>query len=172
MTMRIAKLATVTLSGTVADTITHVAGNTFLMMRGGNATQELKVWEAKIIGMAAAISSPMEIPWAFTSTASVGALSFAASAGTDGPVDPQAAVLSAPPAVGQTAATTFPQRSATLHLMDLSLNAFAGTAKWQAYEQRWCPTLFGVVLGVGDSVISCRAGTIGAITGSITYEPV
>ena len=71
---------------------------------------------------------------------------------------------------GSTAATTFPQRSATGYLLDLSLNTYGGIARWQArYGEEI--TVYGNTAPGGEVSLSSRAGT-GKTSGHIIYEVV
>ena len=149
----------------VADTTTFTAGQAPGFLRSGAATQMLRVNEVYIGGEDTA-STPTTMILARTSTISVGALSVGNNALTD-------ATSTAPgttAAWGSTAATTFPQRSATLYLLDLSLNTYGGIARWQArYGEEI--TAYGNTASLGEMVLSSKTGT-GKSSGHILYEVV
>lgn len=120
------------------------------------------------IGGEATTSTVIILKFARCSTAS-GTL--VAGTGGKAPVllDPLSSAQSAPP-LGGNSATTDPQRSATLHLLNFSFNAFGGIAKWQAvpgYEIG----AYGVAVNVGDLNLSGFTGTGAAATsGQILFE--
>jgi formylmethanofuran dehydrogenase subunit A len=69
-------------------------------------------------------------------------------------------------------ATTKPQRSATLHLLHLSFNAYGGIARWQArYGEEI--TVVGNTASLGEVSLSAfTGGTTGATSGHVLYEEV
>lgn len=150
----------------IADT-TALTDNNYCYDIQPSAAHRLQVSEIFIGGEAAA-STPLVLKFARCSTAS-GVL----FAGTGGraPVnlDPLASAQSAPP-LGGNSATTDPQRSATLHLLNFSFNAFGGIARWVAapgYEIN----AYGVAANVGDLNLSGFTGTGAAATsGHILFE--
>jgi hypothetical protein len=74
------------------------------------------------------------------------------------------------PSWGSTAATTFPQRSSTLYLLNLSLNTYGGIARWQArYGEEI--TSYGNTASGGEVILSSKAGT-GKSSGHIIFEAV
>ena len=73
-------------------------------------------------------------------------------------------------AVGFNTATTKPQRSATLHLLPLSFNAFGGIIRWVAApgEEFF---LIGATASFGEMGISAYTGSgTGALSSNITFE--
>jgi hypothetical protein len=74
------------------------------------------------------------------------------------------------PQWGSTAATTFPQRSSTLYLLNLSLNTLGGIARWQARQGEEL-TCQGTTATAGEIIISSKTG-IGKTSGHIIYEVV
>lgn len=149
----------------VADTTTFTAGQAPGFLRSGAATQMLRVNEVYIGGEDTA-STPTQMIFARTSTISVGAL----SVGNNALVDATATAPGTTAAWGSTAATTFPQRSATLYLLDLSLNTFGGIARWQArYGEEI--TAYGNTASLGELCLSSKSGT-GKTSGHILYEVV
>jgi hypothetical protein len=149
----------------VADTTTFTAGQAPGFLRCGGATQMHKINEVYIGGLDTA-STPTEMILARTSTISVGALSV-------GTLALQDFVSTAPgtaPAWGSTAATTFPQRSSTLYLLNLPLNTYGGIARWQArYGEEI--TSYGNTASGGEVALASKAGT-GKTSGHIIFEAV
>lgn len=149
----------------VNDTTTFTAGQAPGFLRSGAATQMLKVNEVYIGGEDTA-STPTTMILARTSTISVGSL----SVGNNSLVDATATAPGTTAAWGSTAATTFPQRSATAHLLDLSLNTYGGIARWQArYGEEI--TAYGNTAPLGELCLSSKTGT-GKSSGHILYEVV
>jgi hypothetical protein len=152
-------------AATVADTVTFTAGQAPGFLRSGNAGVKCKINEVYIGGEDTA-STPTTMLVARTSTISVGTLSVGTSALQD--VDAQAPT--AVPQWGSTAATTFPQRSSTLYLLNLSLNTLGGIARWQARQGEEL-TCQGTTATAGEIIISSKSG-IGKTSGHIIYEVV
>lgn len=152
----------------VADTIAFTAGQSCGMLRCGGATQQVKINEVKIGGTdaTAGAGTPCEFSLARTSTISVGALSV-------GTLALQDALSTAPgtvPAWGSTAANTFAQRSATLYLLDCSMNTAGGIFRWQARVGEEL-TQYGNTASLGETVLSSKVGT-GKSNGHILLEVV
>lgn len=149
----------------VADTVAFTAGQAPGFLRCGGAAQQHKINEVYIGGEDTA-STPTQMILARTSTISVGALSVGNLALAD-------ALSTAPgtaPSWGSTAATTFPQRSATLYLLQPSLNTYGGIARWQArYGEEI--TAYGNTASLGEVCLSSKAGT-GKSSGHIIFEAV
>ena len=149
----------------VADTITFTAGQAPGFLRCGGATQMHKINEV-YIGGEDSTTNPTTMILARTSTISVGAL-------TVGTLALQDAVSTAPatlPSWGSTAATTFPQRSSTLYLLQPSLNTFGGISRWQArYGEEI--TSYGNTASLGEVCVSSKVGT-GKTSGHILFEAV
>ena len=149
----------------VADTVAFTAGQAPGFLRSGAATQQLKINEVYIGGESGA-SNPTQMILARTSTISVGALSVGNNAVTDFTSTAPGTIAS----WGSTAATTFPQRSSTLYLLQLSLNAFGAISRWQArYGEEL--TVYGNTASGGEVCLSSKVGT-GQTSGHILYEVV
>jgi len=151
----------------VADTTAFTAGQAPGFLRAG-ASQQLKVNEVYVGGEDTA-STPTTMIVARTSTLSVGAL----SVGNLALMDAIAVAPGTAPNWGSTAATTFPQRSATAYLLDLSLNTFGGIARWQARYGEEIGIL-GVATPAAPAAeicISSKTGT-GKSSGHIIFEAV
>lgn len=146
-----------------ADTAALVNATYAGTMLGAGATVQGKINEVYIGGESAA-SNPTTMILARDSTVAVGALSVGRQALTD--------VLSTAPGTliswGNTAATSAPQRSATLHLLHLTLNTFGGIARWQArYGEEI--TMYGASANIGSLSLSAITGT-GVSSGHILFE--
>jgi len=166
MAKRIAFTPTTSGIAATADT-TNLVDSTYLaLLRGASTTQVTRVWEVVVSGQVSAASSPMELPLSYDSTVSSGT----AGGVTDNAVDPATAALGAPVVTGNTFATTKPQRSATGKLLDCSINGYGGKFKWTAYDMSFCPTMLGNAASTGELSLSCRAGTVGALSSHIIYE--
>jgi hypothetical protein len=149
----------------VADTVAFTAGQAPGFLRSGASTMQLKINEVYIGGESSA-SNPTQMILARTSTISVGTL----SVGTNAAVDALATAPGTLASFGSTAGTTFPQRSSTLYLLQLSLNAFGGIARWQArYGEEI--TCYGNTASLGEVCLSAKVGT-GQTSGHILYEVV
>ena len=149
----------------VADTIAFTAGQAPGFLRSGSATVQARINEVYVGGEDSA-SNPTTMILARTSTISVGALSVGNNALTD--VNSQAPTATT--SWGSTAATTFPQRSSTLYLLQPSLNTFGGIARWQArYGEEL--TVQGTTASFGEVCLSSKVGT-GKTSGHILYEVI
>ena len=149
----------------VADTVAFTAGQSYGFLRCGGATTMHKIHEVYLGGEDTA-STPTQAILARTSTISVGAL----SVGTLALRDFNSTAPGTAPAWGSTAATTFPQRSATLYLLQLSLNTFGGISRWQArYGEEI--TSFGNTASGGEVIMSSKVGA-GKTSGHILFEAV
>ena len=140
-----------------------------MTLQGGSSTQRIDVKEVYLGGLAGA-SSPAQMVVARDST--VGAT---LSQGTDcyniAAYDPATAALGAPPVLFDTA-TTKPQRSATLQLLQLGFNAFGDVVRWVSYpgeEMR----MLGNTASFGElSLSSGAAGTPGLMTSHFVIETI
>jgi hypothetical protein len=149
----------------VADTTAFTAGQAPGFLRCGGATQQHKINEVYVGGEDTA-STPTAMGLARSSTISVGAL----SVGTLALRDALSTAPATAPSFGSTAATTFPQRSSTLYLLNLSLNTYGGIARWQArYGEEI--TAYGNTASLGEVIVSSKAGT-GKSSGHILFEAV
>lgn len=155
-----------------ADT-TALTSGTYMALKGASATQLIDILEIMISGLAG-VSSPTLMQMARVTTLEVpaGGSALAAPA-SDGPMHPATAVLAAPPIPFTAAATTGPQRSAatTDAKLELNLNAFGGIVRWvYSPTEQW--SQLGNTASLGESVLSAfNAGTVGAVSAHIVYEP-
>lgn len=147
----------------VADA-TNYTDNGYLALLGGSTTQVNKVTEVYMGGQA---TSSAPTPMILSRDSTIGAT---LSGGLLAALDPASAALAAPP-VAFSVATTKPQRSATLQLLQLGFNAFGGIVRWVAapgYEIG----MLGNTASLGEVSLSCMTGgTPGALTPHILLEP-
>lgn len=152
--------------GAFADAATMTA-NQMLGLLGGSTTQRVKVKEVKVIGLAGS-SAPTPMVLARDSTIAATAIGLGTIA-RDASDDPATAALAAPVQAFATA-TTMPQRSATLHLRQLGINAFGGIIKWIANLGEEI-NMVGNAVNVGEiSLSSYTGGTPGLVQTDIVYE--
>lgn len=147
----------------VADT-TNFTDTGYHALQGGSSTQRSNVLEAYMGGQAGA-SSPSIMLLARDST--VGAT---LSVGRQAALDPATAALAAPMTTFNTA-TTKPQRSATLSLLNLSFNAFGGIVRWVAAPGEEIGIL-GNTASFGEISLSAfTGGTPGLLGSHLIFEP-
>ena len=152
----------------VADTANFTDAG-YMGLMGGSTTQRLRVEEIYMGGQAGA-SSPSLMLLSRDST--VQATPTALGAGSsDAALDPSTAALAAPP-VSFIASTTKPQRAATLHLLNLSYNAFGGIVRWAASPLEQI-SLLGNTASLGELSLSAFTGGTPGLTGAhIIYETI
>lgn len=168
MARRIVASTTITPTAT-ADTTNLVSSTYPFLLRGGSATQVTNLWELSISGQAASSSSPTFMLLSYDSLASTGALTNTVL--TDTPLNPATAALAAPLVNGNIAATVQPQRSATAHTLNASLNAFGGVYFWRANRAEECIQMLGNGNNTGEISLSAfTGGTPGAIGSHCIYE--
>lgn len=167
MARRIVSQTTGTPTAT-ADTVALVNGTYPFILQGGSATQLNKVWEISISGQAASSSSPTIMLLSRDST--VGVTNSNGTGVTDAAIDPATAALAAPALTGNVNGTP-PQRSATLHLANCSLNAFGGVYFWRANRLEECFSVLGNTASLGEVSLSAfTGGTTGLIGSHMIYE--
>src|SRR5271168_2711012 len=113
MARRITAMTTLTPTAT-ADATNLVDATYFFLLQGGSATQYNRIWEISLSGQAASSSSPTVVLLGRDSTVATGTNTLGAGQ-TDAYKSPFTAALSAPAVVGNSNATTKPQRSSSLH---------------------------------------------------------
>lgn len=146
----------------VADA-TNFTSAGFMALQGGSSTQRIDVQEVYMGGLAGA-SAPAQMQVARDST--VGAT---LSGGTNAALDPATAALAAPQVLFGTASTK-PQRSATLILLNLAFNAFGGIVRWVAAPGEELKML-GNAASFGELSLSHGAsGTPGLMASHFIYE--
>lgn len=150
-----------------ADT-TALLDNTYLALKGGSGTQRVRIEEIYMGGQAGA-SSVNAVVLGRDST--VGGTPILASGALDDILDASAVAL-ATTAIPFNSATTDPQRSATLRLLNLSFNSFGGIVRWVVSPPAYGPTSLGNTASLGEMSLSCfNIGTAGAMGAHILYEP-
>ena len=148
----------------VADT-TNFTDTTYMALQGGSSTQYIKLLEVYLGGLATS-SAPSIMLVAHDST--VGAT---LSVGRFVALDPASAALAAPPTCFDTA-TTKPQRSSTLSLLNLGYNAFGGIVRWNAAPGQE-PAMLGNTASLGEISVSAFTGsTAAAMTTHFIVEPM
>lgn len=136
-------------------------------LQGGSGTMQMKVNEVYIAGESAA-SNPTTM--AFGRDSTVGVTAITATGNFNALLD-ASAVAPGTIAVFGSGATTNPSRSTTLgHLLEPTLNAFGGIARWQARYGEEITTI-GASASLGELSLSAVTGT-GQLTGHILYELV
>jgi hypothetical protein len=166
MAKRILGLTTFTPTAT-ADTTNLVDATYFGVIQGGSSTQRIQVLEIYMGGQAGS-STPTFMLLSRDST--VAATVSLGTGQTDASASASTAALAAAPVVGNTA-TTKPQRSATLHLLNLSFNAFGGIVRWVAAPGEEISTV-GNTASLGEVSLSAfTGGTPGLMGGHVIYEP-
>lgn len=151
-----------------ADATNLVDASYPFLVQGGSTTQRINILEIEMGGQAAA-SAPTFMLLARDST--VAATNSLGTGQTDAALDAATAALAAPPLTGNTN-TTKPQRSATLHLLNLSFNAFGGIVRWVP-AQGSEPSIVGNTASLGEVSLSAfTGGTAGLMGAHLIYEPL
>lgn len=168
MARRIVSITSVTPTAT-ADTVALADTTYAMVVQGGSTTQVNYIHEVSISGQAASSSSPTFMLLARDSTIAV---TLGSTGTTDASLDPATVALTAAPITGN-AFTTKPQRSATLHLLNCSLNAFGGVYFWRANKIDEAVRVLGNTASFGEVSLSAfTGGTPGAIGAALIYEPL
>jgi len=148
----------------VADTAAMTDNGYATFLQGGSATMLLKVNEVYIGGEDTA-STPTTMVFARDSTVAATGISGNFNAALDG-----SATAPGTLAVFGSVSTTKPQRSSTLHLLQLSLNTYGGISRWQArYGEEI--SIITATQPLGECSLSSVTGT-GKISGHVLYELV
>lgn len=132
---------------------------------GASAIQKATFYEFYLGGLAGA-SAPTIMVVARDSTL---AATLGATISTDAPMDGSTVALGTPLLVGNVW-TTAPQRSASLHLLNLSFNAFGGIVRWVAAPGEEV-TIIGNAVNTGEISFSAfTGGTPGLLSAHVVYE--
>ena len=151
-----------------ADTTNIVDSTYFGVVQGGGATQRNVISRALLTGQALT-SAPTIMLLARDSQVGTGANTYTAGT-TDAALDASTAALAAPALTGDKWATNKPQRSSSLHLLNLSLNCFGGVAHWLAAPGEEI-TVIGNTASLGEVSLSCfTGGTPGLMGSTLIYE--
>jgi hypothetical protein len=165
MAKRIVSVTTITPTAT-ADTANLVDATYPFLLQGGSSTQRNRVWEIYLGGQATS-SKPSFMILSRDST--VAATNSLGTGQTDASAEAATAALAAPALTGNTN-TTKPQRSSTLHLLNLSFNAFGGIVRWVAAPEEVFDTV-GNTQPLGEvSVSAFTGGDPGLMGGHMIYE--
>lgn len=171
MAKRIVSEATITPTAT-SDT-TNLVDNTYpFAIQGGSATQRINICEVFLSGQAGASAVAIMI---MSRDSQVGTGANTSGSGQmDASLDPATAALALPALTGNQYATNKPQRSATLHLQNLSLNCFGGVILYRpAVYPDQAPSVLGNTASFGEiSVSAFTGGSPGALGGHLIYEPL
>lgn len=141
----------------VADTANFTSTG-YMALQGGSSTQRINLLEVFMGGQAGA-STPSIMMIARDSTIGV-----TLSIGRFAALDPATAALGAPPVCFNTASTT-PQRSSTLSLLNLSFNAFGGIVRW-VYAPGEEVGMLGDTEPMGELSLSAYTGGTPGLMGS------
>jgi hypothetical protein len=161
-----------TFTPTATGDTTGFGAGTYMAIGAGSATQMINVMEIYEAGLNSA-SAINQMTFARDSTLAVTPTALS-SPNTNGPLNPNTAALAA----AQTAfvaASTEPQRSSSIAAarLNLSFNSFGGIVRWVAAPgEEWM--IYGTALGPppsGESSLSSPAGSAGAMSAHIIYEP-
>jgi len=146
----------------VADATNFTDAGYPTFLQGGSSTQRLNINEVYIGGEDAA-SNPTTMILARDSTVAATGISGGRNAMLDGSGTAPGTV-----AIFGSTSTTKPQRSATLHLLHLTLNTYGGISRWQArYGEEI--SVVGNTASLGEVSLSSITGT-GKTSGHILYE--
>lgn len=152
-----------------ADTTNLTSAAYPFIVQGGTATQRINILEIYMGGQGGA-STPTFMILARDSTVAV-TNSFGAGQ-TDAALDASTAALAAPPLTGNTNSTA-PQRSSTLHLLNLSINCFGGIVRWVAPPGEEISLIGNTAATNGEISFSAfTGGTPGAMGTHLIYEPL
>ncbi len=147
----------------LADT-TNLTDTAYMALQGGSSTQVINILEVGLGGLATS-SSPSIMLVAHDSTVGV-----TLSVGRFAALNPATAALAAAPVCFDTA-TTKPQRSSTLSLLNLGFNAFGGSVIWSAAPGRELGML-GNTASLGEISVSAFTGsTASAMSTYFICEP-
>lgn len=167
MAKRIVSVTTQTPTAT-ADTTNLVDATYPFLLQGGSSTQRTNILEIYLGGQAGS-SSPTFMILGRDSTVATGT-NTNGTGQTDAALDAATAALAAAAITGNSNATTKPQRSSTLHLLNLSFNAFGGIVRWVAAPGEEI-SVIGNTASLGEVSLSAfTGGTPGALGAHMIYE--
>lgn len=168
MANRIVSVTTQTPTAT-ADAANLVDATYPFLIQGGSSTQRTNVKEIYLGGQAGS-SAPTIMVLARDSTVATGT-NTNGTGQKDAAIDPATAALALPAITGNSNATTKPQRSATLGLLNLSFNAFGGLVLWRPATPDQAPSVLGNTASFGEMSLSAfTGGTPGALGCHCVYE--
>lgn len=165
MAKRIVSVTTMTPTA-FADTTGMTSAAYPFIAQGGSSTQSTNILEIYEGGQAGA-SSPTFMLLARDST--IGVTNSNGTGQTDAALAAPTAALAAPVLTGNTNSTP-PQRSSTLHLLNLSFNAFGGIVRWVAAPGEEI-SIVGNTASLGEVSLSAfTGGTPGLMGAHMIYE--
>jgi hypothetical protein len=147
----------------VADTTNFTDATYPFFLAGGSSTMKLNVSEIYSGGESAS-SAITKLKFARDSTVAATGISGGRNAATGG-----ATVAPGTLATFGNTSTTKPQRSATLHLLALTYNAFGGITRWQARPGEEI-SIVGNAASLGEASLSAFTGGTGIVSGHCLYE--
>ena len=167
MAKRIVSVTTMTPTAT-GDTANLVDATYPFLFQGGSSTQRTNILEVYLGGQAGA-STPTFMILGRDSTVATGT-NTNGTGQTDASLDAATAALGAPVVTGNSNATTKPQRSSSLHLLNLSFNAFGGIVRWVAAPGEEI-SIVGNTASLGEISLSAfTGGTAGLLGAHAIYE--
>ncbi len=165
MAKRIVSVTTQTPTAT-GDAANLVDATYPFLLQGGSTTQRSNVLEIYLGGQAGS-SAPTFMILSRDSTIAVTNSNGAGQ--TDAALDAATAALTAAALTGNTN-TTKPQRSSSLHLLNLSFNAFGGIVRWVAAPGEEI-SVVGNTASLGEVSLSAfSGGTTGLLGAHMIYE--
>jgi hypothetical protein len=167
MAKRIVSITTLTPTA-YADTANLTDATYPFLLQGGSATQRCNILEIYEGGQAGA-SSPMIMILSRDST--IAATNSYGTGQMDAALDGATAALAAPALTGNTN-TTKPQRSSTLHLLNLGFNGFGGIVRWVFAPGEEISTIGNGTTTGEVSLSAFTGGTMGAMGAHMIYEPL
>lgn len=163
---------TLTFTSQVTVAVADAAALTTLKytaLGGGTTTMQLKINEVQIGGEASSGAVQIYI-LGRDSTVAATALT---SVGLTNALMEATATAPGTLALFSNSSTTFPQRSATAHLIQHSFNAFGGLVRWQARQGEEITTIGSVGTAFSEVSYSGFTGTVASVaSGHIIYEVV
>lgn len=167
MAKRIVSVTTITPTAT-ADTVNLVDATYPFLVQGGSPTQRVNILEIYEGGQAGSSTPTLMI---LSRDSTVAVTNSYGTGATDAAMDASTAALAAPPLTGNTNSTK-PQRSSSLHLLNLSFNAFGGVVRWVAPPGEEI-SVIGNTASLGEVSFSAfTGGTPGPMGGHLIYEAI
>jgi hypothetical protein len=169
MAKRIVSTTTTTLTA-FADAANLTDALYPFLLQGGSSTQRVNILEVYIGGQMSASAIAIML---LSRDSTVAATNSLGTGQNDAAADPSTAALAAPALVGNTN-TTKPQRSSSLHLLNLTFNAFGGIVKWNPGTPDQAPAVLGNTASLGEVSLSAFTGsTASTVVGAhMVYEPL
>lgn len=166
--MALRSLSVTTMTPTATADTTNLADTTHLSIQGSTSTERNVINEIVCGGQAATPSVNIMV---FARHSTAGATLSLTAGAKDAALDGASATGTAR---GYNTATTKPQRSSTLGLLNMSFNAYGGIAKWLSSNVPGKDlAIVGNAASLGEAGLSAfTGGSVGAIGAHIIYEPM